>query len=107
VSAHNKPFLPLATEADKIEQLAESVSFRLKDLKHMSLDHRKADESEYTSRGEERFRKLNKYERWLYMSYVKEFKEYLDDMTEWVNMIEATRKKRRKRQRKAHRKRRW
>jgi hypothetical protein len=93
VSAHGKPFHPLATEAEKIKQLAESVSFRPKDLKHMFLDHGKADESEYMYRGEGRFRKLNKYERWLYMSYVKEFKEYLDDTTEWVNRIEADEKK--------------
>jgi hypothetical protein len=89
VSVHGKPFHPLATEAEKIKQLTESVSFRFKDLKHTFLDHGKADESEYMYRGEESFRKLNKHERWLYMSYVKEFKEYLDDMTEWVNRIEA------------------
>jgi hypothetical protein len=93
VSVHGKPFHPLATEAEKIKQLTESVSFRFKDLKHTFLDHGKADESEYMYRGEESFRKLNKHERWLYMSYVKEFKECLDDMTEWVNRIEADEKK--------------
>jgi hypothetical protein len=89
LSAHNKPFLDNATETEKIDQLAEDVSFALKDLKPTYLDHGTVDEGRGCMKGKEHFRKLNKYERWLYVSYVKHFKEHCEDMPEWVGKIEG------------------
>jgi hypothetical protein len=88
-SAHNKPFLDDATETEKIRELAEDVSFALKDLKHTYFDHGKVSEGRGCMKGKEHLRKLSKHERWSYVINVKPFKEYCEDMRGWVTKIEG------------------
>ena len=73
------PFFSLTTEAERMDCLTGNVMSPLKDMKYVYLG----------TWGKDKFRTLNEEQKRHFKRRMREIKNYLEEMNEWVDEIEV------------------